>query len=122
MSGAFERDSLLRISTILDLLDMGWRPGYAELDAAPYVEKWQILLSFGGIPFNMIGVVWRLPVRSTIFVAPVLAIDPGANWARIWDEWVVIDASLDPSPAFDAAAIHDATAAWLHGELRRLPA
>ena len=122
MPGAIDRDSLLRVSTIVDLLDIGWRPGNAELDTARYVEKWGILPSRGAAPFRMMGIVRSLPVRRTVFIAPVFAIDRTANWARIWDEWVIIGDSLDDSPAFDAAEIRDATSVWLHGELRRLRA
>jgi hypothetical protein len=122
MSEAIDRDSLLRVSTIVDLLDIGWRPGNAELDTARYVEKWGILPSRGAALFRMMGIVRSLPARRTIFIAPVFAIDRTANWARIWDEWIVIGDSLDDSPAFDAIEIRDATAAWLHVELGRLRA
>ncbi len=120
MPGAIDRDSLLRVSTIVDLLDIGWRPGNAELDTARYVEKWGILPSRGAAPFRMMGIIRSLPVRRTVFIAPVFAINRTANWARIWDEWVIIGDSLDDSPAFDAAEIRDTTSAWLHGELHRL--
>jgi hypothetical protein len=122
VSGAFDRDSLLRVSAIVDLLDIGWRPGNAELETARYVEKWGILPSAGAGPFHIMGFARSLPVRCRIFIAPIFAIDRTANWARIWDEWVIIGDSLDGSPGLDAAELRVVTAAWLQGKLRRLRA
>lgn len=117
MPESIHRDSLLRVSAIVDLLDAGWRPGNGELDYARYVEKWGILPSNDGAPFRIMGFARSMPVRSRILIAPVFAIDRSENWARILDEWIIIGDSLAGSPDFDPAEIRDAAMAWLHGKL-----
>jgi hypothetical protein len=117
MSESIHRDSLLRVSAIVDLLDAGWRPGNGELGTARSVEKWGILPSNDGAPFRIIGFARSLPVRCRIFIEPVFAIDRSEKWARILDEWIVIGDPLAGSPDFDPAEIRDAAMAWLHGKL-----
>lgn len=116
-----DRSSLARASSILDMLAIGWRPGEAELNA-PYVEQWAIMPRSNGLPYNMIGITWSLPVKQTVMVAAVLAIDRAAHWARVWDEWIVIGDPLGGTPAVEDGEISRAGAAWLLSEVQRLPA
>lgn len=117
-----DRSSLARACSILDMLAIGWRPGEAELDAAPYVEQWAIMPRSNGLPYNMIGIAWSLPVKRTVMVAAVLAIDHAAHWARVWDEWIVIGDPLGGSPTVEDDEISRAGAAWLLSEMQHLSA
>lgn len=117
-----DRSSLARASSILDMLAIGWRPGEAELDAAPYVEQWAIMPRSNGLPYNMIGIAWSLPVKRTVMVAAVLAIDQAAHWARVWDEWIVIGDPLGGTPAVEDDEISRVGAAWLLSEMQQLSA
>lgn len=121
MGGIVDRDSLLRASAILDLLEIGWQPGKAELDAARYVQKWTIRQSDDGLPFQMIGIAWSLPVRCAVVADAVLALDRAAHWARLWNEWVVIGDPLKGSLPLDTDIIRTASAAWLIKELSSYP-
>ena len=115
-----DRESLLQASSILDLLAISWTPGDAELDSARYIEQWAIRPGAANQPYQIIGVDWSLPVRSSIIIASVVAIDPKAHWARIWNEWAVIDDGLADAPTFDPAKVQRAAADWLLSELARL--
>ena len=114
------QDSLLRASAILDLLAIGWRPGDAELDSARYIERWAILPGAPDKPYQLIGVAWSLPIRRSFIVTSVLAIDPIARWARIWDEWAVIDDGLWGLRSINPMEVQRVGAAWLVAELRQL--
>lgn len=117
-----DRELLLGALSIIDWLDAGWRPGDAELEEARYVECWAILpRENDGMPFHMIGIAWSLPVRIDLIAAPVIALDWGGRWARLWDEWVAIGAPDVGDPAIDADAIRSASVAWLTTALRQLP-
>lgn len=115
-----DQDSLLRASAILDLLAIGWRPGDAELDCARYIERWAVLPGASDKPYQIIGVAWSLPIRRHFINTSVLAIDPIAHWARIWDEWAVIDDGLWGLPPINPIEIQRVGAAWLVAELRQL--
>jgi hypothetical protein len=114
-----ERASLVRATSILDLLAVGWRLGDDELDAAHFVEPWTLLTRGEGRPYCLIGVAWSLPVKRQITVSAVLAIDRAAHWARVWDEWIVIGDQIDGAPPFDAGEVQRAGYEWLLTELRR---
>ncbi len=122
MASAIDRERLLEVAAIVDLLEAGWRPGNAELASARHVERWGFLPSHDGAPFRIIGFARSLPVRCRIFTAPIFAIDGAANWALTLDGWIVIGDALEDSPAVDTAAIRHATMAWLQRELRCLHA
>ncbi len=115
-----EIDSLLRAMAIIDLLEAGWRPGEKELADARCVAKWGLLPCAKRRPYRIMGLVWSLSEQSTPFVAPIIAIDQEARWARIWDEWIVIGDPLSGTPPFNAAEIQRTGAAWLTDEMRRL--
>jgi hypothetical protein len=114
-----ERASLVRATSILDLLAAGWRPGYGELDAAAYIERWTLLPRGEGRPYYLIGVAWLLPVKRQVIISAVLAIDRAAHWARVWDEWIVIGDQIDGALPFDADEVQRAGYEWLLTELRR---
>jgi len=116
-----DREALLRAAASLDLLAIGWQPGKAELFEARYLENWLVMPGPADRPYQIIGALWSLPTCRTMIVASVLAIDPEAHWARIWDEWVVIDDGFSSAPAFDTAEVQRAGAAWLLRELQALP-
>lgn len=114
-----ERASLVRATSILDLLTAGWRPGYDELDAAPYVERWTLLPQGEGRPYYLIGVAWSLPMKRQVTISAVLAIDRAAHWARVWDEWIVVGDQIDGALPFDTGEVQRAGYEWLLTELRR---
>ena len=107
------KESLLRASSIFDLLAIGWSPGEAELDTARYIEHWAILPGPANRPYQIVGIAWSRPVRRSMIIASVIAIDPKAHWARIWDEWIILDDGLVGAPAFDPTEVARAGAAWL---------
>lgn len=114
-----ERASLVRATSILDLLAAGWRPGYDELDAVPHVEQWTLLPRGEGRPHYLIGIAWSLPVKRQVMISAVLAIDRVAHWARVWDEWIAIGDQIDGALPFDAGEVQRAGYEWLLTELRR---
>ncbi|MCW5691008.1 MAG: hypothetical protein KIT48_01445 [Pseudolabrys sp.] len=116
-----DREALLRAASTLDLLAIGWRPGRSELIEARYLERWLVMPGPAGRPYQIIGAIWSLPLRRAMIVASVLAIDPDAHWARIWDEWAVINDGISSVPAFDPIDVQRAGAAWLLSELQTLP-
>lgn len=85
------REAFLRAASTLDLLAIGWQQGKAELFEARYLEHWLVVLGPVGRPYQIMGAISSLPLRRAMIVASVLAIDPEAHWARIWNEWVVLD-------------------------------
>jgi hypothetical protein len=115
-----DRESFLKTSSILDLLAIGWRPGDAELTTARHIEHWAILPGPANRPYQIIGMACLLPVRQSIIIASLIAIDPKAHWARIWDEWIVLDERLAGAQAFDPDELLRAGADWLLAELGRL--
>ena len=114
-----ERALLVRAISILDLLAVGWRPGYDELDAARHIEQWTLLPRGEGRPYYLIGVAWSLPVKRQVTVSAVLAIDRVAHWARVWDEWIAIGDQIDGALSFDTGEVQRAGYEWLLAELRR---
>lgn len=116
-----DREALLRAASTLDLLAIGWQPGKAELLEARYLEHWLVMPGPAGYPYQIIGAICLPPMHRAAIVASVLAIDPAAHWACIWDEWVVIDDGFSSEPAFDPADVQRAGAAWLLRELQALP-
>lgn len=121
MQGADDGDALRRMLAVLGLLDTGWRPGTAELESARYVEGWMILPPKKDAPFQIIGSSWTLPIRYSLMVAGIFAIDTEAHWARTFDEWVVIGDAADAAP-FNADEIRRVGTEWLWNALQRLPA
>jgi hypothetical protein len=121
MGETLDRDSLLRASSIVDRLAVGWRPGDAELENARFVDDWTIFPSGEGMPFRLMGLAWSLPVKCTMIVASVIAINPTEGWARIWDEWVVIGDPIDEFHSTNCDTIQRAGASWLLTQLRRRP-
>ena len=115
-----DRESLIKASSILDLLAIGWQPGDAELTTARRIEHWAILPGTANRPYQIIGTACLLPMRRSIIIASLIAIDPKAHWARIWDEWVVLDERLAGAQTFDSDELQRAGANWLRAELGRL--
>lgn len=102
---------------ILARLRNGGRPGPRALEQAPLIERWAVTAR--DQIFELTGIVWRLPLSRSLFAGPLLAIDPGAGWARTLDEWVVIS---DPRSAccVDSIAPDEVArraAAWLRRQL-----
>ena len=120
MRESVDRESLFWNSSIIDRLDAGWQPGDDELQTARYVQDWIILPSTHGIPFRLRGIAWSLPLSCTLIDAGIVVLDRTARWARLWNEWVVIDDPNDRLPV-DADEIHRTTAVWLLSEIQRLP-
>lgn len=114
------RDSLLRAMSVVDMLEVGWRPGQTELADARHVVEWAILKSERGVPYRIMGLARGHRFHPTTFIATVIAIDLDAHWARIWDEWVIIGDQIPSSPSFDPTEIRRTGAAWLLDELQRL--
>jgi hypothetical protein len=114
-----ERASLIRATSILDLLAAGWWPGHDELDAARHVEQWTLLPRGQGRPYYLMGIMWSLPVKRHVAVSAVLAIDGAAHWARVWDEWIAIGDQIDGALPFDTREVQRAGYGWLLTELRR---
>ena len=73
---------------ILGRLREGRRPPPRALEQAAFVEQWAITPHED--IFVLTGISWRLPLRRSLFVAPLLAIDPSAGWARTVDEWIAL--------------------------------
>lgn len=120
MVESLDRDSLLRAMSVVDMLEVGWRPGQTELADARHVVEWAILPSERGLPYRIIGLARDHLFHHTTFIASVIAIDLAARWARIWDEWVILGDQISGSPCFDQTEIRRTGAAWLLDELRRL--
>lgn len=120
MNSNMNREPLLKAVSTLDLLAIGWRPGDAELTTARHIEHWGIMPGPADRPYQIMGLAWSVSSRRSVIIASVIAIDPKAHWARIWDEWVVIDEALADTPMFDPADVQRAGAAWLLVELGRL--
>lgn len=116
-----DRRPLENALALVDLLDSGWQPGDAELEAASYLETWAVVPSYEGAPFHIIGIAWSLPVKRGFINAPVLGFDSVRRWARTWDVWVVLGNRIQEWPDFDPAGVQRASAAWLLEELRLLP-
>lgn len=91
MTPSLDRERLLHAASILDMLSIGWEPGPAELDTARKTECQEILQDSAEHPYRFVGALYPLQIDSLVIVAPVIAIDPQTRWARIWDEWVVIE-------------------------------
>ncbi len=121
MIESLNRVSLLGAMSVIDLLEIGWRPGETELANARHVMEWAILPSEGKVPYRIMGLAHGPGFKNTTFVAAVIAIDFNERWAWIWDEWVVIGNQIQGSPCFDPIEIRRTGAAWLLDELRRLP-
>lgn len=119
MATAIDRQSILGAASILDSLDIGWRPGKAELDDARYLDNWALIPPAETGIFRLIGRVWSLPVQSENILAAVLAIDPSATWVRTWNEWLVIGDALHGVPSYGAGEVQAAANRWLKAELRR---
>jgi hypothetical protein len=114
------RDSLLGAMSVIELIEIGWRPGQTELANARHVVEWAILPSEGEVPYRIMGLAQGPGSKTTTFVAAVIAIDFIERWAWIWDEWIVIGNQIPWSPRFDPTEIRRTAAAWLLDELRRL--
>src|SRR6266540_2121097 len=67
---------------VLDRLRGGWRPGGRHLADAAVIEKWRLLATPG--PYMLVGVLDR---RRHV-AEPVIALDPGAGWARLTERWL----------------------------------
>lgn len=119
MNQSLDRETLLRASSILDMLAIGWEPGPAELGAARKAECWAIRQDTPDHPYQLIG---ALQPDGVAFNAPIVAIDPQMSWARIWDAWVVIEPERmrERTPGFAPAQITQAGAAWILAQLRAL--
>lgn len=122
MRETVDRETLLRNSSVIDRLDAGWQPGDLELETARYVQDWIILPSKVGVPYRLRGIAWSLPVNCTLIDAGIVALDQSARWARLWDEWVVIDDPIENRPIVDVDELRRISAAWLLSEIQRLPA
>lgn len=106
-----DRESLLHATSILDLLAVGWQPGRAELDSARQIDDWTVPAASAGRPYQLVGVI-QMPV-PVVLSASLLAIDPRAGWARVWDELIVLDRTHADAAPFDAADVQRVGAAWL---------
>jgi hypothetical protein len=71
---------------VLDRLRGGWRPGGRHLADAAVIEKWRVLATPG--PYMLVGV---LDGRRHV-AEPLIALDPGAGWARLADRWLILGA------------------------------
>lgn len=120
MTPTLDREALLRAASILDMLAIGWEPGPAELDTARKTECRAILQDSPERPYRFVGALYPLQIDHPVIVAPVIAIDPQTRWARIWDEWVVIERMHERARWFAPAQITQAGAAWILAQLRAL--
>ncbi len=110
-----DRELLLHATSILDLLTVGWQPGRAELGTARQIDNWTVTAASAGRPYQLAGTI-HAPV-PVVLTAPLLAIDPQASWARILDEWIVLDRHDADAPPFDPADVQRLGAAWLIRQL-----
>lgn len=115
-----DREALLRAASILDMLAVGWTPGKAELDGARRVERWTVMPGPSGCPYQLVGAVRPQLTHQGALVTSLIAIEPKAHWARIWDEWVVIDTGLTHGAGFEPAEVRRVAGAWLLRELEAL--
>ena len=120
MAPSLDRERILRASSILDMLAIGWQPGRAELDTARKTECRAILQDSPERPYRFVGTLYPLQIDHPVIVAPVIAIDPQTRWARIWDEWVVIERMRERARWFAPAQVTRAGAAWILAQLRAL--
>jgi len=67
---------------VLDRLRGGWRPGGRHLADAAVIEKWRL--------WRRRGLTWL--DRRRHVAEPVIALDPGAGWARLTDRWLILGA------------------------------
>jgi hypothetical protein len=112
------RADLLFASEVLRRLRGGSLPSRRELEWAGFVECWTVLVHDDLCWLT--GTVWRLPLSRQVLVAPLLAIDPTAGWARAVGEWLTIEAPrLDlPVASVDPELVADSAASWLERQLR----
>lgn len=100
------------------MLAIGWEPGPAELDTARKTECWAILQDSAVHPYRFVGALYPLQIDHLVIVAPVIAIDQQTRWARIWDDWVVIERMRERW--FAPAQVTQAGAGWILAQLRAL--
>jgi hypothetical protein len=110
-----DRESLLHATSILDLLAVGRQPGSAELRTARQIDDSTVIPGSAGRPYQLVGTI-RMSVPPAL-TASLLAIDPQAGWARIWDEWIVLNDEPVDAPPFDPADVQRIGVAWLIRQL-----
>ena len=119
MLAIIDRPSLLRASAIIDMLELGWIPGDAELTGARQLTEWVILPSGGSLPYRIMGIV-RDRTKNPVFIATAIAIGPDLRWACIWDEWIVLGNRAAESAKIEAEEVRRMGAIWLLEELKRV--
>jgi hypothetical protein len=122
MIETIDRNAFLGAMSIIDLLEVGWRPGEKDLTGALMVHGWGLLPPSKSLPYRILGLARRGSIEKTIFVATLLAIDRHLHWARIWNEWIVLEGSLTKTATFEAADIQQAGGRWLREKMQHLPA
>jgi hypothetical protein len=69
---------------LLTRLRSGWRPSHHELEDAPLMERWWIVVAG---PYVLQGVI-----GGDLNTGILFAFDPVAGWARLIDRWVRLGA------------------------------
>ena len=110
-----DRESLLRATSILDLLAAGWQPGSAELRHARRLENWTVMPGPAASPYQLVGTIYTQ--APFVLTESVLAIDPQVGWARMRDEWLFLGTRLTDAPPVDPADVQRVGAAWLIRQL-----
>ena len=110
-----DRESLLRATSILDLLAAGWQPGPTELGNARRLENWTVRPGPAASPYQLVGSVYTQ--TPFLLTESVLAIDPQVGWARIWDEWLFLGTRSTDAPTVDPADVQRVGAGWLIRQL-----
>ena len=114
-------DTYSRIRTALGAIDVG--PTEDDLADAPVLRDWAVAVAplrgihLGGHAHGHP----RLPEGAWIVTSRLLAIDPGARWARTISRWYRLDGAMNSYPEEDLRRLSDTLTEQLERAREGLP-